>query len=223
MNIRTLPIWKLLPLYNFIQFPWRLLYLTTFFTSVAAALFLEEITKYKKIAAFLIILASISLTFAYFRPSRKVFKSDEIYLERFFENEQYSEDYLLLSQWTDEKPSPFENKFEISSGEVSNIINNNLNWLANIKAEEDAVLTFNAYYFPGWFAKLDGESVEMYAGKPNGQILIDIPTGEHNVEVYWAETNLRLFFDFVSLGSLGIVAWLLISKSLLLRSKIKHG
>ena len=33
MNIRSLPFWKLVPFYNFVQFPWRLLFLTTIFLS----------------------------------------------------------------------------------------------------------------------------------------------------------------------------------------------
>lgn len=212
MNIRTLPLWQFLPFYNFIQFPWRLLYLTTFFSSIAAAVLIQETKKFKLYFALAIIITSILLTTNYFQPSKKIFKSDSEYLNLFFKNPQYSEDYLLLSEWSKERGEPFGSKFISKTANITNIINNKMYWSADVKSETDTVVTFQAYYFPGWFVKVDGQSVNPRPGDPYGQILIDIPAGQHSLEVYWSETNLRLFFDILSLVSIGTIIYLLRKK-----------
>jgi len=212
MNIRTLPIWKLLPFYNFIQFPWRLLYLTTFFTSIAAAVSVDLLKnkKHKKILAIIIIFGSIGLTFNYFKPSKKVVRTDDHYFNLFFNDPNYSEDYLLLSQWTEERPTTKpEQKFNIEDGEILSITENNpVSWSAEFVAETDTVLTFYNYYFPGWEAKVDDNTVELVPGKPNGQITVPVAPGEHKINISWQETPLRKAMDMLSLTSFLIILYL---------------
>jgi len=216
MNIRTLPIWKLLPIYNFVQFPWRLLYLTTFFSSIAGALVVDLMPKKfsKKLGIIFIILA-IFLTRDYFKPSGRMYFTDEHYFELFFVDPNYSEDYLLLSEWADARPTerPIA-KFEIAEGKVSRIAQNTLvNWTATVDAEVDTVLTFNNYYFPGWYAEVDGEKAEIVPGKPYGQITLNLSPGEHEVNIFWAETPLRKAFDVVSMLSLASIGYLIVRKN----------
>ena len=221
MNVRSYPLWKMLPFHDFIQFPWRLLFLTTFFTSVMAALVVDTFKKYKNILGWLIIFSSLVLTVSYFRPSKLFYKSDNEYLTRFFANRaiegekntispeylQYSEDYLLLPKWVAEKPVKLPgNKIESLDAEVSEVIEiSPTEWSARVKSETGGKATFNSIYFPGWFAKVDGEDVEIKIGKPYGQIEIDVPTGSHDVEFLWAETPARKIADFTSFASLLIV------------------
>jgi len=224
MNIRTLPIWKLLPFYNFIQFPWRLLYLTTFFTSIAAALSVDLLKnkKHKKILSAIIILGSIGLTFNYFKPSGKVFRNDDHYFNLFFNDPNYSEDYLLLSQWTDKRPTKASSsKFTVESGEILSIRENTpVNWSAEFTANTDTVLTFHTYYFPGWEAEVDGNPVELVPGEPNGQITVSVPPGEHKINISWEETSLRKSMDLLSLTSLLIILYMYNSSRSPLRGKI---
>lgn len=215
MNIRTIDIWKLLPIYNFVQFPWRLLYLTTFFTSIAGALVIELMPKSinKKLAIILIFLCLL-LTRDYFKPSGRFYKTDKEYLNLFFNDPNYSEDYLLLTQWTSERPTIFpKSKFEIQNGEVLDINEKTpINFIAKVKSIENNQVTFNSYYFPGWYAKVDGRSVNLEPSKPLGQILIPVEAGEHTIEVYWAETPFRLAMDVVSLASIVIILYLVSRK-----------
>jgi len=209
MNIRTFFIWRLIPFHDFIQFPWRLLIFTTIFTSVLAAVIIHILPK--KVAKYIgltVVAASFILTAQYFQPSKIVFKSDEEYLARFFTSKTYSEDYLLLPIWTDERPSgPPERKIETTEGLVIQGTEqiSPVKWEANVLAEKSGQLTFNSYYFPGWSATIDGEDVEIKTGKPYGQIELEVPAGNHSVEFFWSETPLRKFADYVSLLSIVIV------------------
>lgn len=218
MNIRTYPIWRLIPFHDFVQFPWRLLIFTTFFTSVLAAVAIEILDKNKILVAALIVGASILLTFSYFRPSQVFYKKDNDYLARFFANRtvfgekkdiapeyfNYSEDYLLLPIWADKRPNGLPAS-KIETSEEAQVIDiakiDPIRWQAKIVATHETKVTFNSYYFPGWFAKIDGKRANINPGKPFGQIELIVPAGEHNIEFYWIETTLRKLSDFISISA----------------------
>jgi hypothetical protein len=218
MNVRTLPLWKLIPFYNFIQFPWRLLIYTTLFTSIAAALISEILSgKLKYIFGSLIVILSIILTLEYFQPQRIVYKSDDVYLERFFADRSisgqtsevsndymgYSEDYLLLPKWVDERPliKP-ASKIEVSSdrAKVLNIEEKSaVNWKAEITASSETSVIFNSYYFPGWRVKVDGKDSAVKIRKPHGQMEIEVASGEHTLEFLWSDSVFRNTLNVLSL------------------------
>jgi hypothetical protein len=226
MNSRTYFIWKIIPFHDFIQFPWRLLIFTAFFTSISGAL-VTEMVKRRKLAGLLILVGSIVLTFSYFRPSQIFYKSDNNYLSRFFANRTltgikdsvssdylgYSEDYLLLPKWTDKRPISLpDSKVEVNDGTINNIKEiNPVDWKAEVTANNETLITFNTYYFPGWQAKVDGKDTNLTAGKPFGQIELKIDKGNHLIQFFWKETRLRKIADFITLLSLVIVIFLLLT------------
>ena len=202
----------------------------TFATSIIAAFLVESVgKKYQGILGGFIIIASIALTVGYFKPSKIVDANDNHYLNRFFadrtisgksdeiskEYGNYSEDYLLLPKWVEQRPDfKPEQKIEISEGSISNLTEiTAVHWEADVETSSDATVTFHSYYFPGWIAEIDGEKREINIGKPYGQIQIRVSPGIHKVEFYWDETPLRKTFDILSLVALGIiVTFLLIDK-----------
>lgn len=222
MNVRFYPVWKILPFYNFVQFPWRLLSFTTFFTSISAGLIVAILSDRKKyVAGFSIIFFSILLTINYFKPSQKFFKEDNNYLHRFFANRTisgqseglskeyllYSEDYLQLPNWMEEKPKDLPvSKISSKDARIFNVTEiNAVSWAAKIEAQDSSKITFHSLYFPGWKAEVDGKEVNILPGKPNGKIEIFVERGEHNVKFFWQETNMRKFADMVSAGALLLV------------------
>lgn len=211
MNIRTYPIWRVIPFYGFIQFPWRLLFLTGFFSAISLAIFLDN-TKNEKIFALIFITFSLILTFNYFRPAEVVYKSDAYYLERFFNDPNYSEDYLLLPKWADKRPErPFESKAEITNGQIFETKKiSDIHYEFEVLAEKDSTFTFWAYYFPGWVTKVDGTEVKTTPGEPYGQITFFLSPGKHKVYVKWKETRSRAMVDIISLVSLFAVFGLLV-------------
>ncbi len=221
MNVRSYPIWKLIPFYNFVQFPWRLLTFTCFLTSVGAAIVVSLFSGKKKIIVFgLISVFSVALTFNYFRPSKIVFKTDDDYLRRFFANRsiegqtpgvskeylQYSEDYLQLASYMKTKPTSLpKEKIVSDTATISDIIQkNDISWTAHVKAFEKSTITFYAMYFPGWKATVDGQEVKSFPG-PNGEIQISLEKGDYDVFFGWYETTLRTLADIVSLGTLVVI------------------
>ncbi|MBN1168613.1 hypothetical protein JXA63_01865 [Candidatus Woesebacteria bacterium] len=230
MNIRSLPVWKLIPFYNFIQFPWRLLILTTLFTSVLAAFIIDMMNKKSRsLTTAILIILSVVLTFNYFKPNKIVHKTDNDYMSRMFaterigknasevsdEHKNWSEDYLLLPNWSEEKPNELPiDVAEILKGDGSL----NTKKVSDTKYEVNTLLNapsdinFNKLYFPGWYVYVDGEKYKTEPSKPIGSIKItDVPRGQHSIKLVWKETRLRLAFDILSISSL-LIAFLLFYK-----------
>lgn len=228
MNIRTLPIWKLLPIYQFVQFPWRLLFLTTFFSALLAAFIVDCLPRRVVLFSGLAVaFFSLVATWGYFKPSALVNKPDEAYLTRMFAvssegedrksvSEDYinwSEDYLLLPSGITKPDRLYEPKIagdeNLKVADIEKI--SPINYKAEVEAQGPSEVAFYSLYFPGWVALLDGKETQITQGLPHGQMEVLIPEGKHNIEFMWKETPLRRVADWVSLISLTIgVAILLV-------------
>ena len=61
---------------------------------------------------------------------------------------------------------------------------------------------FNTFYFPGWTARLDGKPISLAPDTPYGRITALLPAGQHQLEVWFGPTPLRLLADGISLSCL---------------------
>ena len=62
------------------------------------------------------------------------------------------------------------------------------------------------FYFPGWQARIDSQAAPVYPSGEPGLVTVDVPAGDHVVELRFGDTPLRRLANGVSLLSLGI--WL---------------
>lgn len=205
MNIRSMFIWKLIPFTNFIQFPWRLLALTTFYTSFLAGFVIDRL-RFKPFWVIAFIALGFILVNNYFRPAEVVNRSDDHYISRMFSNPQFSEDYLLLPRTSKQKPDfTFSGRFAMIDGQViDETVYSPVSFAAQLVAYEDTIVEARVLNFPGWFLLADGQLVETFPGEPYGQMQFRLKEGTHTLRLYWAETRLRLLADFVS--ALSVVA-----------------
>lgn len=209
MNHRSAFLWSNLPLLPYFQFPWRFLSMITFALPIFLLVFSKF--KFKGIIPYLVIGSALILNFNYFKYSEYLGRGDAYYLNRYIPvpvaSEEYkktSEEYLRLPKNVEKRPS--EN-FPIVYSDVPGISSveeiNALNTKVITNYGEDFVLNYSKYYFPGWRAKIDSKEVEVSPGSPYGQVSINVPSGQHVVEVFYRESLLRLIFDIVSLIGLG--------------------
>lgn len=228
MNIRSLFIWKLIPFYNFIQFPWRLLCFTTFFTAIAVGI-ITSILKGKKKFLFLLSVSFLSLllTINYFKPSRMFYKEDNDYLNRFFANRTkegekdgvskeyllYSEDYLQLPYWVEKRPNDISVvKISSDDAKVYDVFEeNSVSWRANVLSTGSATVVFHEMYFPGWEAEIDGKKTPIFPRGENGEIILNVnKEGVHEVKFIWQETLLRKIADGISIGAIMVIIMMFI-------------
>lgn len=224
MNIRSYGIWKLVPFHNLFQFPWRLLAFTGIFSSILAAVLIDTLlTSTKKavlgkFTSLIIIVASISLTFGYFKPSRIFYKNDDDYLNRMFANRttegyknevgkeylNWSEDYLLLPYGMDEKPDGLP-AVKFMSEDDGIVVKNvreisPVSWEADIDVKEPGKLNFYVLNFPGWVIQVNGKMADLSSGGA-GQVVFNVNKGDTEIKAYWTENRLRKLSDTISLFS----------------------
>lgn len=227
MNIRTAPIWELSGLANYIQFPWRLLLMTTFLTPTFV-IFLNYQEKTKSLIGLVLAFLSVFLTVGYFRPSEYFKPNDDYFLNRFFANRttkgesreiskeyaNYSEDYLLLPTWSTERPQEFKKqKLESEDFEIKDFKKfSEISFQANLEGENSAKVYVNNLYYPGWQVIVDGQKTNIYPSGEAGRITFDLTPGEHSVRIFWEETNRRKTANFISIASFSLIAVMFLKK-----------
>lgn len=195
--------------------------LTTFLTASFVIFVKKE--RFNKLIITTLGLLAILINVNYFKPSEYYSPEDDYFMQRFFarrltqgqrgefsqEYNNYSEDFLLLPLWTLEKPKELpEDKF---TSEELNILSidrvNPVHYRATVDSKNGGLMEFHSYYFPGWYATIDGNPVKTEPLEPYGNIGINVPKGSTEVDVYWKETPLRKIADIISIvafASIGV-------------------
>lgn len=206
MNYRSTFVWNNLPLLPYFQFPWRFLILVTFFIPLLVVIF--EKFKHEKTLILLIMALIIFPTWTFFRPEHYLRREDDYYLNRYiptpFASSEYlktQEEYLRLPKAAEIRPNKNFPLLFPDDGIKKVDKLNDLKVVFEFESDKGRLVNLNKYYFLGWQAKIDGKTVEIFAGKPFGQVSIFVPAGSHEVRVYFQETSFRNFLNFASLGA----------------------
>ena len=209
-------LWQLIPGISIIQFPWRLLSVTTFASATLAA---AVATSFKKnIVAVAIIAAALLLTVSYARP-----KEYRLVPDSFFATNEAStttwDEYLPI--WVESPPTQRSaERFTITRGQatVSLFEETNVSKTITVEAKEPTSFSLASLYYPGWQARINGQSTPIHYAANNGLIAFELPPGKHEIKVEWQETPLRKFANTVS--TLTFVG--LLSFSIFSRPKLKN-
>lgn len=206
MNYRSTFVWNNLPLLPYFQFPWRFLILVTFFIPLLVVIF--EKFKHEKTLILLIMALIIFPTWTFFRPEHYLRREDDYYLNRYIPTPSASseylkirEEYLRLPKAAEIRPNKNFPLLFPDDGIKKVDKLNDLKVVFEFESDKGRLINLNKYYFPGWQAKIDGKTVEIFAGKPFGQVSIFVPAGSHEARVYFQETSFRNFLNFASLGA----------------------
>ena len=215
------PLWEQLPIAALLQFPWRLLALTSVTLSILAGFSVGKLAPPATslhaptlILALVAVLASYPYTLPQYTPTPASAEGPLLSIE--FELEY--EDMRGMTAWTEVMPpdSPLVAQYlagdplvtaealapgasveMIRAGGASDEL-----W---VRSESGTTLRFYTYYFPGWRVYVDGERLPQEALRPDppyGLLTVEIPPGEHHVLLRWGDTPLRLGAKAVTLASL---------------------
>jgi hypothetical protein len=80
---------------------------------------------------------------------------------------------------------------------------------AVVTAQSAAALGFDFFDFPGWRATLDGQPAAISASQPFGLITVQVPAGQHSLQVTFGSTPLRasaMALSFIAAGLLLVFA-----------------
>ncbi len=80
-----------------------------------------------------------------------------------------------------------------------------------LQASQPVTLTYNQFYFPGWQATLNGSSLPLTPSSPHGLITLAVPTGEHDLHLWFGATAVRRLGTVISgvafLAAVAVLLW----------------
>lgn len=235
MNIRSSAFWQIFPFTQEIQFPWRLLMVTTFFTPLLGVISLSVLSLPKKHLLLLVLsllLTSVILDVFYFRPGDILHRDDQFFLRSFLPTTvlrpgetvsplylMHNEDYAVIPK-NSTSPTSLPPAKVTSLLPDTTIVTDDLNpfkIISKIHALYADKLTIHTFYFPGWHVTVDGQPVPVTLNY-YGAMTLNIPSGVHELQVSYTNTRLRAFSNIISVGS-----WIFSASFLCLSLFTVHG
>ena len=183
-------LWNHLPFIGILQYPWRLLGLTNFFTSflAGAALYLvprERSTLKSAIAAtgiiFILVLYGRYCRANYPEP---VFQREaDCSRETVLRKPVWQYELMFRPRWAKQLPEgvPHQKVIMGRGARLEDLETAPHRLSFRYTAPGATRCTVNTFYYPCWKCSIDGTAHPIQAGEPVGEIIVRLPPGEHNV------------------------------------------
>lgn len=109
----------------------------------------------------------------------------------------------LVRSYRDDGPVDKVNRATVPEGAEVTVVEHKPDYdLFRVDTPRSFILRLYTFYFPGWQAYVDGESVEIEIARPEGFITVQVPEGTHDVLVRFEDTRPRRLGWAVSGGAL---------------------
>ena len=222
------PVWERLPLLSFMQFPWRILGPASLGLAILGGVGLSALpgpsSRYLPLALAAGGLFALTWLFPPYAPLQPPLTPPNLIRIEYATGglgTTTAGDYLPI--WVQERPqdelvalydAAAENDYRIPRLDES-VLPEGARILAADYGLTSARLTletpiafrarFHWYYFPGWQARLDRASVPVTPDGPHGLLAVDVPAGQHTLELRFGETPLRRAANALSLVSAALL------------------
>lgn len=202
-------IWDALPFFSFIQFPWRWLAIAVFCFSLASGA-LVHLFKQKQVilvTGFILAMA-IWLEAPRFREDIWFNRTDaDHFSAQPWEEQIASALYDFWPAFGKSVPSAAAPALPVvADGQATLLLSERRSALVKYQARVESLVAkteLPIVYFPGWRGYLDGKTIDVYPSGALGVITLEIPNGEHQIELRFIDTPIRSVGNFLTLISLG--------------------
>lgn len=195
-------LWKI-PILSEINFPWTMLSIIVFVTSLLIG-FISTV-KFFRYIVFALVAFGVVYFLPYAKPESYVNRGDGFYLTNEATTTSSKE---LMPLWVktfpDKAPSK---KVEIltGGGTINNVVVDSKTVSFDVDSPSQTKLRINTIYYPGW--KIFDNSSEVNFSYNNNYGVMDatIGKGSHHIIALFSETRLRILSDLISLASVFLV------------------
>lgn len=196
------PVWKMVPLMNYFQFPWRLLSLEILFASFLAGSIFSLRLNWIKLPIFLfLIFLSFGLGIGYTKPAYYHNRNDNYYIARSnFIDGTNSPGDLFNTIWSNRNLIKQKEKIVVEHGRAIIVYVRPTEYVFRVEADLDSQVIVNTAYFPGWKAFVDKKEVKIVPDH-NGLISFRAPAGTSVIQVQFKDTPVRSFGVLLSIVS----------------------
>ncbi len=201
------PIWRLLPIFHQLQFPWRFLGVS----GLASAILIGSIfgltglspwPKRIAILSFICCLSATLLLAAQTFHGGKTVVADEQWLVGDFGQPEYLPSGVPATQ-----SRKNDGKFLCRKPDerCSVMLNASHEKTYKVELGEPATIEFPIYFHPGWRATIEGKTIAVKINNTNGLVEASMPTGVNIVRIFWEGTWLEKIGAWLSVISLFLV------------------
>ena len=218
MHPRSNPIWEKVTILQTLQFPWRILAVVIFTSSLAVGGFFYGTKRKSLLLIFLIALFfGIHIFYReYFRIERSVPLTDKEKLSgALLDLQRTAGIFDYLPQTAKFPPGKgAKEEIEVISGYISQkSFTRGTNWLqAEIEATSTATLRLPIFDFPKWRVFIDKNEVKFDNQNDLGQPTFEISVGSHTIYAKLYDTPVRKIANLISLISLSVLGYFLFKK-----------
>jgi hypothetical protein len=203
-------VWELLPLLHPLQFPWRTLSLVapaTAFLCGFPFLFLAKGNKRLANSVMLAMVAALFLLgFPRARPSGYLDINEADYSPMNIAARGIEATARQFEPiWVTQRPqTPAVEPVGLLQGQgrLLSTRPSPTNYEINAQITEKARLRVNSFYFPGWTLTVNGIEQPIEINSPQGTIEFGLEPGEHEIQVYFADTPVRRWSARISVAAL---------------------
>lgn len=194
------PLWRFIPGFPSLQFPWRWILLMELFLCFSIALLSNKMRfkKFPKYRMYLVIstpLAFLSATIIF----KTTLHTGELLnsLENPIRESQRVIAWEYIPIWASTPHQTISNrrqeKMEVISG---NAAVNITEWLpelrkGHIDASDSTRIKISTFFYPGWKLFIDGKETSLNIQDRSGLMVFDIPQGRHDFAIVFTDTELR--------------------------------
>jgi hypothetical protein len=224
----ALPLWRLLPVAALVQFPWRLLALTSFTLSLLAGAVVQGVEGESghdsdtNPGLYVLLLVVILASFGYTLPEYTELSPRLETPAAPLDFELAHPDMVSMVAYTQEQPrstplvaqylagEPLVKAHALTEGATVEMVRHGGgSEEIVVRSSQEATIQFYTYYFPGWRGYVDGQEVPIRPEEPYGLVSLDVPAGEHQVKIRFGDTPIRVVGKVISLLSFGLSLFLL--------------
>lgn len=222
IHVKSTFIWKLIPILEWLQFPWRFLTISIFLLAIIGGLGIYLAPKFKTAVGLLVMGLAVILNITYFTPKDWINISDaEKFSGNYWQKQltisifDYLPIYAKLPPVTaaPETPEILEGNAKITSYEKGSDFQKGM-----IVVKENALIRAPLFDFPGMEVKVDGKITPHINNDCRGQefclglITFNVPAGEHKIEIELKDTPVRRVGNYLTLLSFAVILGILFYK-----------
>lgn len=204
-------VYKLFPILQRIEYPWRYLSLNLFSLAIIAAILIHVIEKKGKKIALSIIIIVIGIYLYLPHAKGHDYKNipDSFYLYNIVEN---TDAFATLPRLA-AQPDSYEKvptRYKIISGDatVTTLVRTSSRHIYEVETNGGIRFLDATFYFPGWKVFIDDNPADVEFQDPDfrGLITFNIPSGKHTIDVVFTSTKVRMLADLISISALILTA-----------------
>lgn len=211
-------VWQYITVLQKFQFPWRLLSISVFASSVLGALVFSAIPqKYKSFILIVLVALLFFVSQSYWHVQSYLLNDEHLFTSVYNGTTDTGESAPIWSvRFMEHRPKA---RMEVVMGKatIKEKFRSSTKHEYSINAKTPTRILENTLYFPGWRVIVDGKMVPVQFQDPSyrGLMTFDLQKGMHKVLVEFGETKLRMVANVITILSLfGLGIYTILNKKL---------